>query len=193
MLAVLGEPSAATEALAELGVSHARLTEHLRSQKHEPPPPPLDPTTAPLLNPAAYMLMGWAQGYATAAGLREPQPADWVLATVYRDAGGVVAPYLHSLGISASALVDALARRGVPTPPLEPPTYRPWRGHRTVEVAKAELEPVLALLHKRHPPGSEWRWGFNSLPNDPQRARLLTEDGIDLEAIVAEVRKRRLH
>lgn len=62
LLAVLADPSVAAEALAELGVSHVRLTEYLRSLSHEPPLSPLDPNTAPSLNPAAYNVMGWVQG-----------------------------------------------------------------------------------------------------------------------------------
>lgn len=56
-------------------------------------------------------------------------------------------------------------------------------------VAAEELRPVVDLLGERHPPGSEWRWGFNWV-GDPRRGRISAETGIDLEAIVAEVRER---
>jgi hypothetical protein len=36
---------------------------------------------------------------------------------------------------------------------------------------------------------SEWRWGFNWLAGEPRRARVDSEDGIDLDGILAEVRR----
>jgi hypothetical protein len=55
---------------------------------------------------------------------------------------------------------------------------------------------VLDVLTERHPPGSEWRWGFNWLPPDgpaegaPRRARMDGEEGIDLAAALAAARER---
>jgi hypothetical protein len=47
-----------------------------------------------------------------------------------------VGPLLHQLGSGERALLDALARRGVPVPEVDPPTYRPLRGfHRIAESA----------------------------------------------------------
>jgi hypothetical protein len=48
---------------------------------------------------------------------------------------------------------------------------------------------MIALLAERHAPGSEWRWGFNWLPGEPRRARVDSEDGIDLDGILAQVRR----
>jgi hypothetical protein len=48
---------------------------------------------------------------------------------------------------------------------------------------------MIDILIQRHPPGSEWRWGFNWLPGEPRQARVDSEDGIDLEGILAEVRR----
>jgi hypothetical protein len=62
-------------------------------------------------------------------------------------------------------------------------------GHRRVEVTEAELQPMIDLLVQRHPPGSEWRWGFNWLPGEPRRARVDSEEGVDLDAVLAEVRR----
>jgi hypothetical protein len=49
---------------------------------------------------------------------------------------------------------------------------------------------VADLLSEKHPPGSEWRWGFNSRKDRPGKIQFAAEDGIDLDAIVAEVRAR---
>lgn len=68
-----------------------------------------------------------------------------------------------------------------------------YAADRMVEVAEAELEPIIELLRERHASSSDWRWGFNTARDDPGRARVHTEDGIDLDAIVAEVRRRQSH
>lgn len=76
-------------------------------------------------------------------------------------------------------------------PDVYPPRYKPWRGHREARVTSDELDSVLRLLRLSHPPGSEWRWGFNWLPGEPKRARVDCEDGIDLDAIVRKVKSGR--
>jgi hypothetical protein len=106
-------------------------------------------------NPAWYGLTGCAKGLARAAGHRQPEPEHYLLAMVYAEPA--VAPALGHVGASQRALLEALARRGVQVPAVDPPVHRPWRGHRGVEVT--ETEPTLDILAERHPPGSEWRWG----------------------------------
>src|SRR5262249_5050980 len=78
-----------------------------------------------------------------------------------------------------------LASRGMSVPEFAPVEYQPWRRPRTVYVSKKELQPILDLLSKKHPPGSEWKWGFNWV-GKPRRGRISAEEGIDLDAIVAE-------
>jgi hypothetical protein len=100
-----------------------------------------------------------------------------------------VAVRLDRLGASQAAILEGLRRRGVGAPEVDPPRYRPWRGHRRVEVEEAELEPLLGLLGQQHPLGSGWRWGFNWLPGEPRRARVDAEEGIDLEGLLAQTRR----
>jgi Clp amino terminal domain, pathogenicity island component len=189
LLALLTEASVATEALAEVGVTYDGFIERMRNQQGDPPVPRYDPEkglTGP--NPAGHQLMGCAKGFAAAWGHRSPAPEHWLLAMVYADDG--LAWLLHHYGASQQVLLDALRRRGVHIPDLDPPPYRPWRGwgqHR-IEVTEVELQPVLDLLTRKHPPGSAWRWGFNWLPGEPRRARVDAEEGIDLDRILAEVR-----
>jgi hypothetical protein len=59
-----------------------------------------------------------------------------------------------------------------------------------VPVQVGELLPValLDLLGREHPPGSEWRWGFNWLPGEPRRARVDAEEGVDLATALAQRR-----
>ena len=123
-----------------------------------------------------------------------------MLAMVYGE--HAVGPLLHEAGASEQALLDALARRGVAVPAVDPPVYRPWRGHHRIDVTEAELKGVLEVLGERHPPGSEWRWGFKwrwgfnwyrADPDDeggPRRAWVGGEEGIDLEDALATARAR---
>jgi ATP-dependent Clp protease ATP-binding subunit ClpA len=186
LLALLAEPSTATEVMAELGVTHDGLAQTLGAM-----------TTVNgrriryieskgiTTNPAAHDVSGWAKGFAAASGRRRPSPEDWLLAIVYRD-NSMVASVLHGLGVSGAAIVHALRRRGLTVPEFEPEAHRPWRGHRTVEVMKSEWQAVEEALSKKHPPGSEWRWGFNSRKDRPRKVQFSAEEGIELDAIVAE-------
>ena len=189
LLALLSKPSVATDVLEELGMTYNGLAEYLRTRRGDPNW--LDPRydaekglAGP--NPAGHAFVGWAQGLATAWGSYEPQPEHWLVAMVYDP--GSLPSLMHVLDITQEAVLNELRTRGVRLPDVDPPWYKPWRGHRTEQVTAAELGPVLALLRERHPPGSEWRWGFNWLPGEPKRARVDSEDGIDLSAIVVEVK-----
>ena len=99
-----------------------------------------------------------------------PEAEHFLLSMTYSEYA--IAPLLHRLGSSEQDLLEALARRGVRVPEVDPPLYRPWRGHQRIEVTEAELRPVLDVLTERHPPGSEWRRGFNWLPDGPAQGAL---------------------
>jgi Clp amino terminal domain, pathogenicity island component len=194
LLALFDEPSTAIETLEELGVTRERVEEEARAlARSDPPPPPYDPDKGLSPNPAWYKLTGCAKGLALASGRRRPEPEDFLVSMVYSEHASL-ASLLHHLGSSQRDLLEALARRGVRVPEVDPPAYRPWRGLRRIEVTEAELGPVLDVLAERHPPGSEWRWGFNWLGDPaeggPRRARVDGENGIDLDAALAEARER---
>lgn len=189
LLALLVKPSVATDVLEGLGMTSDGLAEHLRTRRRDPDWPELRYDSEKGLagpNPAGHALVGWARGVATAWGSSEPQPEHWLVAMVYDH--GPVPGVMHVLGITQEAVLHELRARGVRLPDVDPPWYKPWRGHRGAEVTPAELDPVLGILLERHPPGSEWRWGFNWLPGEPKRAQVVSEDGIDLSAIVTEVK-----
>ena len=192
LLALFAEPSVAVEALEEVGVTREQVEEKARAMgRSDPPPSRYEPGQGLSPNPAWYKLTGCAKGLALASGHRPPRPEHFLLAMIYSEQ--MIAPLLHQHGSSQQPLLEALARRGVPVPEVDPPTYRPWRGQQRIEVTEAELEPVIDVLTERHPPGSEWRWGFNWLPDDPdgrRRARVDGEEGIDLDAALAAARKR---
>ena len=194
LLALFAEPSAATEALEEVGVTRELAEERARAgSRSYPPPSPYDPAKGLTPNPAWYKLTGCAKGLALAAGRQRPGPEHLLLAMVYSE--HEIAPLLLRVGSSQQALLAALARRGVPVPEVDPPAYRPWRGRGRIEVTEAELKPVLDVLTERHPPGSEWRWGFNWHPAEPgdegpRRAWVDGEEGIDLDAALATAKDR---
>lgn len=189
LLALLVEPSDAADALADAGVTHQRLADQVRSMRSVGGA--FDPKVGSSPNPAANRLMGCAIGFAAASGERQPAPRHWLLAMLYVD--DRVAMHLHSLGVSAAAVLGSLRSRGVSVPDVEPHVYRPWRGSQFIEIDEPELEPALDLLGRRHPPGSEWQWGFNWLPGEPRRAIIHAEAGIALDAIVVEARRRLPH
>jgi hypothetical protein len=188
LLALLAEPSLATEVLAELGVTYDRFDDYLRTHLGdlESPPPRYEQGKGLSPSAAAYQLEARAEGFAFAFGHRWPAPEHVLLAMVYDDHG--MAGPLHHLGASQPAILQALRRRGVRVPEVDPPLYRPWRGHHRIEVDEAELKPLIDLLIRQHPPGSQWRWVFNWLTGTPRRAWVDAEEGIDLDAVLAEAR-----
>lgn len=193
LLAVLAEPSVATDVMAEHGVTHEGVASRLARIKS------VNGRRIRYLeskgitaNPRAHDVSGWASGFAAAAGRHDPTAEDWLLAAMY-EGGGVVWSVLDEFGVSAAAVVDAMRRRGIRTPDFNPTVDRPWQSHHEVEVAKPEWHSVAEVLNDRFPPGSSLRWGFNSRPDRPGKVQFVAEVGIDLEAIVAEVRAGAAH
>jgi len=187
LLSLLAEPNLASEVLGGLGVTYERLKAHITTLQPDPDVPSPKARADARMNPAAHQLMGWAAGYAAGAGVSSPRPEHWLIAFLYAsDRGGM---WLHPFGVTANAVTHALATRGVRVPEFPPPEHKPWRGGHMTYVAMKELQPIIDVLSEKHPPGSEWRWGFNMV-GKPQRGRVHAEEGIDLAAIVAQVRKR---
>ena len=126
-------------------------------------------------------LEGLAYGLALAAGLTSPRPEHWLVAMMYcRDES--LLSLLHAKGITQDAVLTELRARGVDVPASPPTPYRPWRGTQWMYVLEEDLDQMIHLLNERHPGGSEWRWGFNTV-GDPRRGRISAEEGIDLVTI----------
>jgi ATP-dependent Clp protease ATP-binding subunit ClpA len=190
LLAVLAEPGVATEVMADLGVTHEGVAGQLdRMNTFNGRRIRYLESKGISTNPRAHDVSGWATGFAAAAGRKVPSREDWLLATLY-EGGGIVWTVLRELGVSAAAVVDAMRQRGVRTPAFNPDVDRPWQGHHEVEVARSEWEKVVDVLNERIPPGSNLRWGFNSRRDRPGKIQFVAEDGIDIDAIVAEARAR---
>jgi ATP-dependent Clp protease ATP-binding subunit ClpA len=187
LLALLAEPNAASEVLGGLGVTHERLKAHITTLKPDPDDPVPKAGTVPGMTPAAYGLMGWATGFAAAAGVSSPRPEHWLIAFLYASDRGTI--WLNPFGVTAKAVTDALAIRGVRVPEFPAPEHQPWRGGHMMYVSMRELQPIIDVLSEKHPPGSEWKWGYNMV-GKPQRGRVHAEEGIDLAAVVTQARDR---
>jgi len=98
LLALLAEPSPATDALAAVDVTYERFETHLRGLRYVSgqPLPAYDPERTLSLNPAAHDLRGLAKGFAIASGSSRRQPLHWLLAMIYMD--HTPATHLDSLG-----------------------------------------------------------------------------------------------
>lgn len=188
LLALLAEPSVASEVLAGLGVTYARLRERLATLQPDPDIPFPKARRGMTVNPAANDLMGWADGFAAASGTSTPGREHWLIAFLYASDRGAM--WLRDpFELSAKAVVDALATRGIRVPAFPPPEHEPCREGRTVYVPKEEVQPILDVLNENHPPETGWQWGFN-LVGRPRRGRIHAEVGIDLDAVVAQARER---
>jgi ATP-dependent Clp protease ATP-binding subunit ClpA len=188
LLAVLAEPSLATDVMAELGVTDVAVASRLaRMKTANGRRTRYIESKSVTTNPRAHDVSGWAKGFAAAVGRHEPSPEDWLLAVLY-EGGGVVDSLLDELGLSRAAVVDALRGRGVKTPDFEPREERRWRGRQEVEVNRSEWQALVDVLSARFPPGHKLRWGFNSRRDRPGKIQFVAEEGIDLEALVAEAR-----
>ena len=189
VLALLATPSVAADTLEALGVTRDEITASLRrwSEYQAQFPMVHDATAGVSPTPAAYGLMGRATAFAASDGISHPRPQHWLLAMVWTTSSAVST--LHHLGASQAAVIDGLRQREVRVPDIDPPLYRPWRRGQQVEVDEAELQPLLDVLRRTHPPGADLRWGFNWLPDQAQRrARVDAERGIDLDAALSEAR-----
>lgn len=188
LLALLAQPCIASDLMAELGLTYEHLASRLRSiQTVNGRKIRYIESRGVKTNPAARRLDGWAEGFAAGSGRPSPEPEDWLLAIVYMN-HGIVGSVMNEIGVSARDVVSAARRRGVRTPEFDPADFRPWRNVREVEVDKSEWQAVVDVLSQKHPPDSQWRWGFNSRRDRPGRVQFVAEEGIELEAIVATVR-----
>ncbi len=59
--------------------------------------------------------------------------------------------------------------------------YRPWRGEEELELPEPELRPLLDVLGRTYPTKSNGVGASIGLVDDPRRARVLAEEGIDLD------------
>lgn len=189
LLAILKANTVAAEMLAELGIDYWVARDHIRSIKSvngrrlryiE--------AKGTRTNPAAHEVSGWAEGFAAGRGLRKAAPEDWLLAIIYTDQGAVRSIF-DARGVTGVQVVSALRARGVPVPDVEPEVEPEWKGVHTIDVPAIERQAVVDVLNARYPVKPGCRWGFNYWGAGRKTIRFLAEADVDLDGIVAEIRR----
>jgi hypothetical protein len=187
LLALLVGKSVASETLVELGVTYDAVSEHL-ARWQDSSDADGEEVRGVSPTPEMYGLMGRAEGFAASDGVVRPTPEHVLIALVWNEHSSAVA-LLHNMGATQIAVLDGLRARGVHVPVIDPPLHRPWRQMQEVEVAEAELQALIDALRAAHPVGSDLRWGFNWTHDEPRRARVVAEDGIDLDEALRRSRQ----
>lgn len=191
LLAVVSQSGTAAAVFGQLGLTYETLASRFGSTvASNGRRQPYRDSKGITMNPAAHDVSGWARGFGAASGRSEPIPEDWLLAILYQD-HGVVGAVLHEFGVSPIDVIHTARRMGVTTPDYEPENYRPWNDHREVEVDESDWQGIVDILGTRYPPGSQLRWGFNSRNDRPGKVQFSAEEGIDLDAILDELKIQR--
>jgi hypothetical protein len=174
-LAAPKRPTIASAVLEFVGTDIASL----RDRPAIPAPPGHNGVTT---NPRCLSCVNSAVTFAIAEGADRVTDEHVLLALIY------IAPeVLHSVNADPDEIYDALVERGTPVPSTRPPSSATPRGpyNPLLYVRRADLGVVLDVLGRKHPPGTE-HWGFNYSEREPDEAHIISEDEIDIEAIVRE-------
>ena len=133
-------------------------------------------------NPRCLGCINSAVTFAIAEGADRVTDEHVLLALMY------IAPdVLHFVSADPDEIYDALVERGAPVPSTRPPSSATPHGpsNPLLYVRRGDLGVLLDVLGRRHPPGTE-HWGFNYSKHNPDEACIISEDEIDIEAIVHE-------
>ncbi|HEY5272812.1 MAG TPA: Clp protease N-terminal domain-containing protein [Acidimicrobiales bacterium] len=134
--------------------------------------------------PILTQTIGFAEGFAAAHQAAAPASTDLLVALLWDDRSRVGA-MLRTQNLTREAIVAALVEQGLPLPIAAlPPLPLPWHGMHRADIPRESLRTVLDALKDRHPPGSEFRWGFNA---NGESTWIIAEAGIDLRTLVVEV------
>ena len=183
------------EVLRDLGATPAAITaviDPIHASSVEAPRPDTDELGRPWhvrATPAAEQARGRAGGIAIALGQRET----WVhmlLALAY-DRSGIHASVLRQIGVSRTAIVQALKTRGVAVP-SNPPARDADPLTQAVILPDAHARIVVAELGRRSiadqatyfDEEGSGRWGYGGVPERPDDARVSAQASIDLREIV---------
>jgi hypothetical protein len=178
LLMALAAPVRPTIASAVLEFVGADMP-NLRERPPAPAPPGRNGVTT---NPACHGCVNAAVTFAIAEGADRVTDEHVLLALIY------VAPdALHSVNADPDEIYDALAERGASVPSTRPPSSATPRGpyNPLLYLRRDDLRAVLKVLGRKHPPGTE-HWGFNHSTGNSEESYIISEDEIDIEAIVRE-------
>lgn len=177
LLLVLAAPkrsSIASNVLTEVGADINKL-------RDRPSIPTLPGRNGVGTNPRCLGCVNFAVALAIAQGTDRVTDEHVLLALSY-----IAQDVLFVVGADPDEIYDALAERGVPVPPTRPPSGATPRGpyNPLLYLRRDDLAAVLKALGRKHPPGTE-HWGFN-YSKDNREAYIISEDEIDIEAVVHE-------
>ena len=186
LLALIATPPVG-EVLHSVGVTRSAVLELINDELRDAPHSPGHAADQIRLAPAAYTAAGRARGYGIAGGRHDPDAVDCLVGVVYDD--NSMYWRLKRLGTSPREVLDQAQRAGLAVPEIRPDEPQPMRGARSIAVSEDELDALIAALGRDHPPGSQWRWGFNWITTqEPRRGVVTSEEGIDLDAVLRDVR-----
>jgi hypothetical protein len=187
----------AGDVLRDLGVTPeaiTRIVDDIHASSIASPPPETDELGRPChvrATPAAEQARGRASGIAIALGDHETW-AHLLLALAY-DRSGIHASVLRRIGVSRTAIVEALKNRGVAVP-NKPPPRDPDPTTQAVILPDPHARVVVAELGRRSiadramyfDEEGAGRWGYGGVPERPDDARISAQASIDLRGIVHE-------
>lgn len=141
--------------------------------------------------PAAEQARGRASGIAIALGVRETG-AHLLIALAY-DRSGFHASVLRQVGVSRSAIIEALKVRGIAVP-SKPPPRDPDPITQAVILPDAHARIVVAELGRisladratYFDEEGSGRWGYGGVPGRPGDARVSAQATVDLRRIVRD-------
>jgi hypothetical protein len=153
LLAVAGlaEAHPARGALAEEGVD----VERLLARVHTSGDRRRDPRRGLTFAPAAYELMGWAEGFAAASGDGRITPEHALLAVLW-DPMSASSHLLWQLGVSRERVVERLRELRAPVPAAPVPSQRENEWGEYVWFERDQVQRVLHHLGRHLPPGTPW-------------------------------------
>jgi hypothetical protein len=140
-------------------------------------------------SPAFHTVDGAARAFAAVAGREKPDALDALLAVLF-DASGTAVGLLE-IDEPVAAIWAALEAEGMALPPVRPPEHHRWRDGGTVVVPSELSQHLCAVLTERHPPSLTpgTRWGVAPRGGD-QPVAFHFEEGVDIDAVLAEARRR---
>jgi ATP-dependent Clp protease ATP-binding subunit ClpA len=162
LLGITRTDSAARRALDAQGLTHARIRDAVEGLERSSVVPEHPDRPKWQFNPAAIGAIKWAEGFSKARG-EEPVDHHLLLAVLWDDRC-FSAAVLRRLGVSRSAVVEALRREGASTPDGDPPPDPPqvdW-GEK-IALTMDELRTVVRELPKRlsGPESGQFAWNHD--------------------------------
>jgi hypothetical protein len=188
LLALTRTDSLAAKALSECGATYEALRDELARQLTLDEDHPFEPVWGNCqreLTPAAYELMGWAEGFAASRGDR-PGTEDVLLAVLWHP-NSLSSEMLKTTAVGRAAVKNRLGELGVPVPPIDPTPDDVRPVGPKVYFPPDKLDVVLREVQPQLPESSHFGWNLN---HDGTKAYVSADPAVDLEALVSRALER---